>query len=205
MTKEKAEGRKQKAERRFGGRSLPTAYCKLPASFGFTLIETLVAITVLTTAIVAPMSLAARALASAFYARDQVAAFHLAQEAIEAVRNIRDNNILTNALLGEGIDLLTGIPVDTPFTIDTRDNAIENCAEVCPPLETDGVLFGYGSGAAGWSATKYTRTVQADYISEPDEIRISVTMTWQTGSAPMRTFTISENLYQWVASGAAQE
>ena len=47
---------------------------------GFTLIETLVAISLLMVAIVAPMSLTARSLATAYYARDQITAFHLAQK-----------------------------------------------------------------------------------------------------------------------------
>src|SRR3989338_503600 len=72
---------------------------------GFTLIETLVAISLLTVAIVVPMSLVTKSLSTAYYARDQVTAFHLAQEAIEIVRHVRDNNILMNAQ-GTPTDLL---------------------------------------------------------------------------------------------------
>src|SRR3989344_5745503 len=64
------------------------------SSRGFTLIETLVAVTLLSVAITAPMSLTTRSLAAAYYARDQITAFHLAQEAIESVRHARDHNIL---------------------------------------------------------------------------------------------------------------
>src|SRR3989338_11299272 len=42
------------------------------ASRGFTLIETMVAIALLTISIVAPMSLTTQSLASAYYARDQI-------------------------------------------------------------------------------------------------------------------------------------
>src|SRR4051812_30812476 len=88
---------------------------------GFTLIETLVAIALLTIAIVAPMTLTTQSLAGAYYARDQVTAFFLAQEAIESVRSIRDNNVLSTAL-GTPTDLLSGIPaVDgRPFTVDAH-------------------------------------------------------------------------------------
>ena len=61
---------------------------------GFTLIETLVAISLLSVSIVAPMALASQSLAAAYYARDQITAYHLAQEAIEAMRSIRDRQIL---------------------------------------------------------------------------------------------------------------
>ena len=59
-------------------------------SRGFTLIETLVAVSLLAVVIVAPMSLTTQSLSSAYYARDQMTAFHLAQEAIESVRSVRD-------------------------------------------------------------------------------------------------------------------
>ena len=67
---------------------------------GFTLLETLVAITLLTIAIVAPMSLTTQALGSAYYARDQITASYLAQEGLEAVRSVRDANIISNSLGG---------------------------------------------------------------------------------------------------------
>src|SRR3989338_617192 len=61
---------------------------------GFSLVETIVAIAILTFAMVAPLSLAQRGLNASIYARDQITAFYLAQEAIEYVRNVRDTNNL---------------------------------------------------------------------------------------------------------------
>ena len=72
-----------------GFTQVPTSESK-----GFTLIETMVAISILMVAIVAPMSLAAQSLSAAYYARDQITAFYLAQEGIEVVRSVRDTNIL---------------------------------------------------------------------------------------------------------------
>jgi prepilin-type N-terminal cleavage/methylation domain-containing protein len=168
---------------------------------GFTLIETMVAISLLTIAIVTPMSLASQSLSTAYYARDQIAAFHFAQEAIEAVRSVRDGHILNNALTGVQTDLLAGIPIGSPFTIDTRNNTIEVCGGVCPPLETDGTLYGYGDGGSAWIATRYTRTALATYVDEPDEVRVAVTVEWKTAGARTRSFTISENVYRWVTDG----
>ncbi len=61
---------------------------------GFTIIETLVAISILAIALTGPLSIISQALRNSFYARDQVTAFYLAQEAIEYLRNQRDNNAL---------------------------------------------------------------------------------------------------------------
>jgi len=173
---------------------------------GFTLIETLVAISLLMVAIVAPMSLTTRSLSTAYYARDQITAFHLAQEAIETIRHRRDGNILKNALGDSSVDLLAEIPSVTgePFIVDTRDGSMEPCLGVCDPLRTDGEIYGYGDGA-GWTATRFTREVRAKFVEgSSDEVRISVTVSWQSGSFKVRSFTIFENLYRWIEDGAAQ-
>ena len=65
-------------------------YIRASTQGGFTLIESLVAITILVTAILGPMTIAATGISSAIYARDQETAFFLAQEGLEYVRNVRD-------------------------------------------------------------------------------------------------------------------
>lgn len=61
---------------------------------GFTLIETLVAITVLLLVVIGPITVAQKGIRSAYYANEQVTAVFLAQEAIEAIRELRDANAL---------------------------------------------------------------------------------------------------------------
>lgn len=179
-------------------------------SRAFTLIESLVAISLLTVAIVAPMSLVTQSLSAAIYSRDQVTAYNLAQEGIEALRTVRDGNVLANALYSEGRNLLDGIPIGVPFTIDARKStaasAIAVCSGTCVPLQTDGTLYGYESG---WVNTYFTRTLYAAYAGPSsinngrDAIRVSVTVAWRTSNGQTRSFTIYENMYRWVDDGAA--
>lgn len=61
---------------------------------GFTLVETLVAITILLLVIIGPMTIAAKGMQQAYYANEQATAVFLAQEAIETVRKLRDDNAL---------------------------------------------------------------------------------------------------------------
>ena len=194
---------------------LQAASYKLQA--GFTLIETLVAVMLLSVAIVAPMSLATRSLSSAYYARDQITAFYLAQEAIEAVRAIRDGQILQITKSADNsLDIFGPIPKgDQKFIIDARKPYTEAdspppCGGSCPPLQTDGELYGYGICTDGSCDTYFTRTVQAHFVKKddgtdnPDEIRVTVTVTWKTGPIQARSFTISENMYRWVEDGSGQ-
>lgn len=190
----------------------------LPAHRAFTLIETMVAISLLTVAIVAPMLLTVQSLASAAYSRDQVTAFYLAQEAIEQVRQIRDGNILriSQNLANPACDPVTlfcSIPLDEDFAIDATTGTIKttsDCANIATrPLKTYSGLYGYGDSACAsndplWKITNFTRTVHASFVGgNPDELRVQVTVSWQTGSYKVRSFTISENLYRWVEDGSA--
>jgi prepilin-type N-terminal cleavage/methylation domain-containing protein len=188
---------------------------------GFTLLETMVAVTLLSMSIVAPMALTTQSLGSAYYARDQVTAFFLAQEALETVRNVRDNNILYNSQASPGstVNLLNGIPSTSgaAFRADARDNSMTLCSldglsgGACKPLQTDGTLFGYGNGAN--TATIFTRTITACYVQldgtctgvETDEVKITASVSWKTAGLQTRTVTVSENLYRWVEDGSAAQ
>lgn len=187
---------------------------KTKRSPGLTLIETLIAVSLLAVAIVAPMSLTTQSLTSAYYARDQMTAFHLAQEAIESVRAARDENILASEP-----DLLLGIPRDVPFVIDSRDGTMIECNQgtpaQCPYLRTptsadDPSFYAYGDTGAvnqtnlyttplGWTDTQFRRTIRAEMISgSNDEMKITVIVSWQTGAFQLRTITMQSNLYRWV-------
>jgi prepilin-type N-terminal cleavage/methylation domain-containing protein len=174
---------------------------------GMTLIETLVAITILSVAIVAPMTLTMQSLAAAYYARDQVVSFYLAQEAIESVRSVRDNNILRIALNEPDAsctptNLLCGIPIAQDFIIDSRNDNIDPCGGTCPVLETDGNLYGYDDE---WDDTLFRRTVYAEFTDEDeDEVLITVTVTREGGVRSLPPFVLQEHLYRWVNDGSGE-
>ena len=61
---------------------------------GFTLVETLVAISILIMVIIGPMTIAQRGIQSAYYANEQTTAIFLAQESMESIYRLRDNDAL---------------------------------------------------------------------------------------------------------------
>jgi len=75
---------------------------------GFTLVETLVALIILTIAITAPLSIIGNTLNATLFARDQMIATYLASEAIEIVKLKRDNNVM------EGKDWKDGLGGGSP-------------------------------------------------------------------------------------------
>ena len=81
-----------------------------PTPKGFTLIETLIAITILTLSIVGPFQVVQSVLLSSYNARDQLIAAGLAQDGIEYIRMIRDSNYLYNVRHGSGtVTWLSGL------------------------------------------------------------------------------------------------
>lgn len=62
---------------------------------GFTLVETLVAITILLLVIIGPMTISSSAARSTSFSSEQVVAFFLAQEGVELAQKARDDYVLT--------------------------------------------------------------------------------------------------------------
>ncbi len=178
------------------------------ARAGFTLIETLVAITILVVAVSTPLTLAAQSLFAAYYAKDQVIASHLAQEAIETVRQKRDHNLMqilddvsgANWLkdtqlegVAVGIEKLVKVDIeDITNTVFETTSSIDNSV-----LQYNGFLYIHDSSISPAKDSKFKRLVRLEKISQ-DEIEVTVEVKWQTGTFSPRTFTIKENLYNWL-------
>src|SRR3990167_10563893 len=61
---------------------------------GFTLVETLVAISIFTVSILGLLSVLSGGISDTSYAKKKIIASYLAQEGIEYIRNMRDNYVL---------------------------------------------------------------------------------------------------------------
>ena len=171
---------------------------------GFTLIETLVAISILVLSVTGAFAAAQKGLSSSTYSKNQIIAFYLADEGIEVIRNLRDQNALNG--LNSSSNWLTGIAqngsdqcyFNKKCTVDAVNNTLTQCpggfsSANCPILlQSPNGFYGY---TPGWTNTIFTREVGLTSIS-PDEISVLVHVTWQQG-AITRQFDVRENMMNW--------
>lgn len=199
-------------------------FTKNKINTGFTIVETLVAIAILTIALTGPLAIVSQSLRSSYFARDQITAHYLAQEAIEYIRNKRDQNGLQKTDAADWLDgittsegsqtandLLNGfnpIPssaVKAYLVRNTNGYSIKKCvqdgAEVCPPLRYDPS----GERIYGLEGSQYTESIftrEIIFTKSPQdtdakrEINVSVVVKWHTASITSQA-SIDERLYNW--------
>lgn len=164
-------------------------------SAGFSLVETLVAITILLIVIVGAMSISAKAAKSTSFSNEQVVAFFLAQEGVEIIQKTRDEFLLQNfatnpqtgwtnflnsyascyAANGCGVELYTNTTggLKTPVSCTGT-----NCALY---YKSSGGRSRYTHTAAGATPTVYTRVIKLVPTGNR-EVKVTSTVTWRTGS-----------------------
>lgn len=157
---------------------------------GFTLIETLVAISVLLIAVVGPMSIAQQSISAAINAPQQAIARYLAQEGIEYIRAQRDENVLKDNNWLTEIDEC----INTPCMVDSAFEDISPCSGSCPPLRQGGAhnLYSYEQSHA---VTPFTRTISVVELNS-HEIRITSTVTW-TFRGRNQQVEVANTLLDW--------
>lgn len=174
-------------------------------SKGFTLVETLVAIGILVTAVTGAFTAAQAGISSAIYSKDQIIAFNLAGEGVEQIRNLRDENGIKGQNWMSGIAQNSSDPcyfgkVCTVDAVNTDANGrpiITTCSGAlgtCPVLKQDPVngFFGY---ASGWTDTAFKREITLTQVND-HEVSMLVRVSWSKG-LNNRQFDVRENIFDW--------
>lgn len=158
-------------------------------SKGFTLVEALIAIAILITAVVGPISLIGDATHRLYYSRDRLIALNLAQEGIEVVRQKRDSNMLG----GVAWDL--GISADYYTISATSSTPIVPTGGLTTPQTVFMDSYGFYTQNGG-TVTQFKRIVNTTGGGATPELKASSTVTWTTGGQA-GTVTVSEYLFKW--------
>lgn len=162
---------------------------------GFTIIETLVAISILLVAVVAPLSLASQSLSASIRAKEKLIATYLAIEGTEYVRNVRDTNVLSTSL--SWLDRIFDCRAVDQCTVEpSQATAIQNCGgEACGPLwfSEEYGIYGY-TETEGWKETPYTRSFYLNVDGNEAEVVVNVSY---EALGVTKTITTREYLKNW--------
>lgn len=153
-------------------------------SAGFTLLETIVALTVIVSAIAGPVTLATRGIFNSKFAKNKLVAANLAQEGLEMVRKLRDDNVLA----AQAWDLGIGIG---DWQMDVLGSALTPFTGTVLLRDSASGLYNYSSG----QNTLFTRRIT---ITKPvaDQTLVVSRVTWQDAEIS-RIMTLQETFYNW--------
>ncbi len=177
----------------------------LQSKRGFTLVETLVAISIFTVSIVALMSVLATGISNANYAKAKITAAYLAQEGIEYVRNLRDTYVVYTGVPGNswngfkakliscnGPDLGSSCGFDTVFPYNFFVCTNPNDCKLY--VDNNG---NYSTNALGADSHFVRKIWMTPIGADNTEVKIFSDVSWKQGSGDYN-ITFSENLFNWV-------
>ncbi len=145
----------------------------------------MIAIGLIVSGITGLMVLVNRSMGFADTAFNQLAAANLAQEGIELVRNIRDNNWISQK------NWLTGLNNGT-YQIDYKDTKLNENLEQ-PLLFDETTGYNYIEG----NATFYYRKIELTLINA-NELRVKSIVTWSAKGGKNFETVIEDHLFNWL-------
>lgn len=182
-------------------------------NLGFTLVETMVAVFILTLAIVSLLGLTSKSLFTARYSRNEMIANYLLQESVDYIRNQRDSvAFLGNdwqGFLDEFGYSASGACFTSNgcyFDVNKSSLNINYCNTTptsgttlkCPFLKYDegatgGSFYNYSVG----STSNFKRKISLSLNPAQDELYIFVTVEWLNGTL-VRKRSLNTSLLNWM-------
>lgn len=190
---------------------------------GFSLMEVLIAISLLLLVLIGPMQLLSQTGNSTKYATEQVSAYFLAQEAIELVHKYRDDLLLEyfrSEFLGSGnsinpMEMMSVDPIASCYSgtgcgvylTDIHEVNFVTCgssagAEACLLRESSSSLIKYTHSTTDTIPTPFIRRVEIERVPESGrvtELKVTAIVEWRTGSLlggqRVQLVTYLQNIY----------
>jgi len=185
---------------------------------GFTLVETMFAVYILTFTVVGLMTVISNSLFAARYAKDEVTASYLLQEVVDYIRNDRDSTVFLGSGSGSTgtawntftshysacsssnygcyFEVLNGdVPKFCDYSSDTNSTGCPilyyNDAADNSPFYT----YDEGSGTNKNTPTIFKRKIVVDKNGD-DELDVTVTVYWKNGGLPVSR-SLTTTLMNW--------
>lgn len=172
---------------------------KVNKNRGFTLVETLIAISIFSVSVVSMMSVLGNGISDTNYAKKKIIAGYLAQEGIEYIRNMRDTYILYTTVPGNSWNGFKAKLNPCNPTNECRfDTVFSHDVSVCNNPNDCKLYVSNGSYTTNTSGTDsgFTRKIWMTTVGA-DEVKIYSAVSWVQGSGPV-SITFSEDLFNWV-------
>ncbi|NCD06918.1 MAG: prepilin-type N-terminal cleavage/methylation domain-containing protein [Spirochaetia bacterium] len=169
---------------------------------GFSLIEVMVVIVILSLGMMSVASLIQQSLRVKNISRSHLAAQELAQEGLELIRRVRDNNFIQAGFQGDtpswDYNITPGtykmaFDMDTPQTIATLD---DGKLYKIDSGEYAG-FYAYPSGERETSETSFYRMIEIEYLNaDPNKLKVTSTVKW-VGAGDEFIYELETVLYDW--------
>jgi len=183
---------------------------------GFTLIETMVAVLILSTSLTSLLTLTSSSLFAAKYANNEITANYLLQEAVDYIRNDRDSIVFQQRINGD----LTSVSWNNflnkygyinsscfspngcylDITEQTPLNVIRACASPCTLMYFDPTahyneFYTYRPDFGTVSTFRRTITMSIN-PTNINELLVTVTVNWKNGNLS-RSRSLNESILNW--------
>lgn len=190
----------------------------LKSNKGFTLIEVLIAIFILITAVVVPLTIGSKAFAYSNFVRDQSTASYLAQEAMEFVRLQRDNASLNPSPNGAWVDFKSAMAPcngggnnkgSSCYVTVGEKSELTACSGGgfsdstitydCPALylQNDGTYAYFDSGINRYFVRSIQTFIENEGSANLERMRVTVNVAWNTNGISDRSFSVVNYLMPW--------
>ena len=184
---------------------------KISFTGGFTLVEALVAVSIVLVGVTATFGVAQFGLSSTSAVRNRVTAMYLAQEGLEAVKNIKDSNLQKISLDDSDINWLEDISAggsapcdsDSSCGYDINYSSAGGALKSCPELQDCRVQIDSNGTSKmyrqmlDWNGedTGFIREIFVEEIIADQEARVTVVISIPDSS--FDPFTVRSVIYNW--------
>ncbi|OGM97894.1 MAG: hypothetical protein A2735_02950 [Candidatus Yanofskybacteria bacterium RIFCSPHIGHO2_01_FULL_41_21] len=151
---------------------------------GFTLVETLVSLVILTVVLIPILNLSDSITRVNASLQDNLIAAGLAQEGLEVVRAIRDTNWFNSRAFDSGLN-------DGTYQIEWNSNTLLSL-NGNPVLKLDNGRYNYSTG----TSTKFSRAITITKINT-GELKIVSAVTWTSRGSINKSIDAELHLFNW--------